>query len=165
MKRKLLLCCISIVLLSAGVASAKSSTYENLASAANWSTLSATKDYKNILAAAKWSRSPRTLSLNSKSARLSRMQDPFWDRDDDLFGSLYPRTWTTCVRTCVTSAMEGTSTTCVSGCLGCVSLVSPWACAVCLSCGAVGGAAVEFCTLHCCVNPGCPASGGGFPAE
>ena len=162
MKRKLLLCCVSIVLLSAGVASAKSSTYENLASAANWSTLPATKDFKNILAAAKWSRSPGTLSLNSKSARLSRMQDPFYE--DDLFGS-YPRTWTTCVTVCVKSGMSGTSNMCLTSCLGCALVPNPWGCAICFGCGTVGGATVEFCALHCCVNPGCPAGTSDFPAE
>jgi hypothetical protein len=162
MKRKLLLCCVSIVLLSAGVASAKSSTYENLASAANWSSLPATKDYKNILAAAKWSRSPRTINSNGKTARLSRMQDAFFE--DDLFGSS-PRSWATCFRVCVRSGMEGTSTLCLSNCMTCGLTGAPWGCAICLSCGTVGGAAVEFCALHCCVNPGCPAGGGGFPAE
>ena len=160
MKRTFLLCCVSIVLLSAGVASAKNSPYENLAGAANWSNSPATKDYKNILAAAKWSVSPRTVSFNSKSARLSRMQDPFYY--DDLFSG--PRTWTGCVQVCVKSGMRGTSNMCLTSCVGCALVPNPFGCAICFACGTVGGATVEFCTLHCCVDPGCPASGG-FPAE
>ena len=159
MKKKLLLCSISMVLLSFGVASAKTSPYENLMTAANWSNLHAPRDYKNILAAAKWSHLSRPVrgGLITRGARFARVQDPWEEGEmfgDDAFG--YPRTWKYCVKTCVASAMEGAGTTCISGCASC-GAGSVWGCAVCASCGAIGFAAIEFCTLHCCVNPGCPA--------
>jgi hypothetical protein len=162
MKKMLLLCSVALVLLTASVASAKTSPYKNLITAANWSNTPAASDYKNLRAAANWSRSAKPLSgLIKKGARFSRVQDPIQDPwlDDEMFGDEaygYPRTWKYCVKTCVTSAMQGTGQTCIMGCASCAT-GSVWGCAICASCGVVGFAAIEFCTLHCCVNPGCPA--------
>jgi hypothetical protein len=137
-------------------------------SAAGWSGLPvatmapSARSYKNIVDAAQWSRLPRPLNSASakKTARASRVQDP-WDdpwADEGMFDAFGPKTWKVCVKTCVGSAMQGAGTMCTVNCTACVLTASPWSCAICAGCGTVGFVAIEFCTLHCCVNPGCPAS-------
>jgi hypothetical protein len=160
MKKILLLCTVSIILLSAGVASAKKSPYQNIALAGSWSALPASvtstagPGYKNIVDAARWSTLPRPLSAR-KTGRTVRAQDPSdFDQMFEPFGS---PTWKGCVRRCLESAMEGTGTLCTSNCVACAVVGAPWSCAICAACGTVGFVSIEFCTLHCCVNPGCPA--------
>lgn len=162
MKKNLLLCSISIILLSAGVASAKKSPYQNINMASSWSEMPATvtsdssRNFKNISDAARWSSLPRPLTPNStkKGGRASRLQDPV--TAEELFG-LSGGTWKQCVRQCVESALGGSGTLCFTNCTGCALVGSPWNCAICAACGVVAFASVEFCTLHCCANPGCPA--------
>ena len=160
MKRNLLLCSVSIVLLSAGVASAKKSPYPNLTLAGSWSTLSApvtspaSPGYQNIVDAARWSSLPKPLSAK-KAARTGRSQD--LSEFDEMFASFGSPTWKGCVRRCVESGLQGTGTLCLANCMGCALAGMPWSCAICAACGAVGFVVVEFCTLHCCANPGCPA--------
>jgi hypothetical protein len=165
MKKVLLLCSVSIILLCAGVASAKKSPYPNIMMARGWSALPASaapasnRDYKNISDAARWSSLARPLTPGStrKSARATQGQDPTFDASL-LFDDTFSSTWKGCVKTCVGSALAGTGTLCLTNCTACALTGAPWSCAICASCGVVGFVAVEFCTLHCCVNPGCPAS-------
>jgi len=160
MKKMLLLCSVALVLLTASVASAKSSPYKNLITAANWSNAPAASAYKNLQAAASWSRFAKPLSgLITKGARFSRVQDPLDSlEDDEMFGSPGPRTYKNCVKTCVKSALGPTDSLCVTNCTGCVLVGGTWSCAICLSCAATGFAYIELCVLHCCVDPGCPAT-------
>ena len=156
MKQRLLLCSVSIILLSASIAVAKKSPYPNIADASNWSTPAETTavsigDYRNILAATKWSSLPKHLiGRADKKVGLTRAVD-------EMFGEKSP-TWKQCFSTCVGSALEGAGTMCATNCTACGVAPNPWSCAICAGCGAVGFAAVEFCALKCCVNPGCPAS-------
>ena len=158
-KNLLLLCSVSIILLSAGAASAKKAVYPNILSASGWSALpapvkpAAAGDYKNIADAARWSSLPRPIAPAATRKSMTAPQDP--GDADELFG-LRP-TWKDCVRQCLDSALRGTGTLCVSNCTACALVGAPWSCALCAACGIVGFASVEFCTLHCCVNPGCPA--------
>jgi hypothetical protein len=164
MKQKLALCSILLMLSFANLAAAKNLPYKNLVDTANWSTLpraastSVSLDklpYKNILDATKWSKLKNgralTASLTKKSAHGSTLQFP----DDP--SALFPVehggcNWGCCVKTCLRSALPGQ--TCALGCGSCVVDGSTFGCAICAACGAVGVAAIEFCTLHCCIDPG-----------
>jgi hypothetical protein len=158
MKQRLLLCSVSLILLSASMAVAKKSPYPNIADASHWSTPAettavSTGDYRNILAATKWSSLPKHLiGRANKKVRLTGAV-----LDDEMFEEARP-SWKQCFSTCVGSAMEGAGTMCITNCTACGLVPNPWSCAVCIGCGTVGFAAIEFCALRCCVNPGCPAS-------
>lgn len=140
--------------------------------------------FKNLQDSSKWSTLPHgralTASLRKKKAHGSPAQDYCLDCGDllfggdggggDLVGPLITLNgnekaggggggcgWTCCFQQCMSSAMTGTGSLCVGNCTACGVTGSAWACAICVGCGTVGFAAIEFCTLHCCVNPGCPA--------
>src|SRR5258706_14984097 len=163
MKQKLVLYSILLMLSFANLTAAKNLPYKNLIETANWSSLpraastSVSLDrlpYKNILDAAKWSKLKNGRSLRVSLTKRSAHGSPFQFEDRD---ALFPVAhggcnWGCCVKTCLYSALPGT--TCAMGCGGCVVDGSVLGCAICAACGAVGLAAVEFCTLHCCINPG-----------
>ena len=134
--------------------------------------------YQNILDASKWSRMKNgralALSLRKKNAHASQEPDYFCVDCDLLFSTktedpmvqpIYGSTsgayggcdWKCCFRTCMETAMAGTGTMCLTNCTACGVLGGAWSCSICVSCGTVGFVAIEFCGLHCCVNPGCPA--------
>jgi hypothetical protein len=135
--------------------------------------------YKNLLESSKWSRLShgRVLAASLRKKNAHSLQDPDLCTDCDLLfpgdgegemiGPLYDMNdkssygggcdWKCCFKTCVDSAMSGTGSLCITSCTACGTVGGAFACAVCASCGAVGFAAIEFCSLHCCVNPGCPA--------
>ena len=161
MKQKLWLCSMLFVLSVCATTSAKNSPYRNLREVAGWSNAPVSRSlnslpYKNILDTAKWSRLPTGRALR---ARLKRnAHSPLPAASDEIFledSSGAGCGWTCCFKSCVSSAMKGTGELCIANCTVCGLEGSPWACAVCVGCGAVGFAAIEFCGLHCCVNPGC----------
>ena len=110
--------------------------------------------YKNILNAGKWS---RMLTGRALASRLKK--NAHVPQDDDMLMVLEYGgggcNWTCCFKQCMGSAMSGTGTLCTSNCTACGVTGGAWPCAVCLGCGTVGFAAIEFCGLHCCVDPGC----------
>src|SRR5438105_9137142 len=118
MKKNLLLCSVSIILLSAGVASARKAPYQNIIMAGSWSTIPAPVSsntgpaYRNIADAARWSTLPRPVAggLTRKTVR-AHAQDP--SDPDELFG-IYGTTWKGCVRQCIESALQGTGTMCAT---------------------------------------------------
>ena len=138
--------------------------------------------YTNLRDASHWSRLThgRALALSLKKKKAHSFQDP-----DNCFdcGDMFPGDgnvdgfvieggyvdktggaaggggggcdWKCCFKQCIRSALGSADSTCVTNCTACGVLPSPWPCAVCAACGAVAFAAIEFCSLHCCVNPGC----------
>lgn len=136
--------------------------------------------YKNLRESSKWSRlvHGRALTASLRKKNAHGLQDPDYCFDCDLLflgegggdmiGPLYDLNaagrgggggcdWKCCFRTCMSSAMGPVDTLCVVSCTACGLTRSAFPCAVCVGCGAVGFMAIEFCGLHCCVNPGCPA--------
>ena len=166
MKRMLLMFSILLMLSFASVTSAKNLPYKNLLEAAKWSTIakaattSVSLDklpYKNLTEVARWSRmiNGRMLSasLRKKAAHASPVQD---FTDDELFaiGDAErggPCNWACCMRYCLQDLPESF---CGTNCLVCALTGAPWSCAVCASCGAVGIAALELCSIHCCIAAG-----------
>jgi RHS repeat-associated protein len=68
--------------------------------------------------------------------------------------------WWCCFKQCVASVIgpeHAEKSLCRVACQICASTGFPPACDWCAACLIVAGATVEFCTLQCCVNPGCPA--------
>lgn len=138
--------------------------------------------YKNLRESSKWSRLSHgralTASLRKKNAH--SVQDPDYcigcdllfpgEGGGDMIGPLLDLNanarggssgsgcdWKCCFRSCVGSAMSGTGQLCTVNCTACGLTANPFSCAVCVGCGTVGFVAIELCSLHCCVNPGCPA--------
>jgi hypothetical protein len=136
--------------------------------------------YQNLRDSSKWSRlihgHALTLSLRKKHAH--GLQEPDYCLDCDLLFSEYGSgdmigpllevdannrgggggcDWKCCFKTCMNSAMGPADNFCLVNCTACGTTGAAWPCAICASCGVVGFASIEFCGLHCCVNPGCPA--------
>ena len=135
--------------------------------------------YRNLRDASHWSQLThgRALTLSLRRKKAHSFQDPYGCLDcGDMFppdpdvdpmliiqdgyldksGSVGTGcNWSCCFKICMGSAMAGTGTLCATNCTACGLTGSAWACAVCVGCGTVGFAAIEFCGLHCCVNPGC----------
>jgi hypothetical protein len=163
-KQKLVLCSILLMLSSANLIAAKNRPFKNLIDTANWSAPPAVAStpvslnqlpYKNILDAAKWSKLKNGRALRVSLTRRGAHGSPFqFDDNEALFTVTKGPTcnWSCCVKKCLYSALPGT--TCAMGCGSCIVDGSAFGCAICAACGAVGIAAVEFCTLHCCVDPG-----------
>ena len=134
--------------------------------------------YKNLRDSSKWSKliHGRALTASLRKKHAHSFQDPDYCLDCDLLfldggdgemiGPLYEMNdksgvggsscnWSCCFKTCMNSAMTGTGSLCTVSCTACGLTGATFSCAVCVGCGAVGFAAIEFCALHCCVNPGC----------
>jgi|SRR5215831_1174929 len=137
--------------------------------------------YKNLQESSKWSKLMNgralTISLRKKKAHgSSQGQDYCLGCDtDSMFGNDGDNAgfesydgvgnpnargggacgWSCCFKQCMNSAMSGTGQLCTTNCAACGFAPNPWSCAVCAACGTVGFVAIEFCALHCCVNPGC----------
>ena len=139
--------------------------------------------FKNLRDSSRWSKLTHgralTASLRKKHAHSSQEPDYCMDcdllfldgGDGEMIGPLSELNanakggggggacdWKCCFKTCMNSAMTGTGTLCSTNCTGCGLTGSAWPCAICIGCGTVGFMAIEFCSLHCCVNPGCPAT-------
>ncbi len=166
MKHKLMLCSILLMLSFATLASGKNLLYKNLAEAAKWSALpkavptsiSLNKlPYKNILDAAKWSKLVNGRALSANLRKRNAHGSPVQGFDDPealfAFGPGSGCRWGCCFKTCLRSAMS--EELCIVSCGSCVVDGSTFGCAICAACGAVAAAAIEFCGLHCCVDPGC----------
>ena len=136
--------------------------------------------YKNLLDSSKWSRlihgRALTATLKKKNAHSAQDVDsPCTECDllfapDDVYGGemIGPLSelnagkltssggcnWGCCFKICVASAMDGAGNLCTTSCTACGLTGNSWPCAVCVGCGTVGFVAIEFCGLHCCVNPG-----------
>ncbi|HEX3143837.1 MAG TPA: hypothetical protein VHQ64_07690 [Pyrinomonadaceae bacterium] len=111
--------------------------------------------FKNILNAGKWS---RMLTGRALMSRLKKNAHVPQDGDEMFMVLEYGGggcNWSCCFKQCMGSAMAGTGTLCTSNCTACGMTGNAWPCAVCVGCGTVGFAAIEFCSLHCCVDPGC----------
>ena len=111
--------------------------------------------YKNILNAGKWSRMLTGRALMTRSKKNAHVPQ---DGDEMFMVLEYGGggcNWSCCFKQCMGSAMSGTGTLCTSNCTACGVTGNAWPCAVCVGCGTVGFAAIEFCSLHCCVDPGC----------
>lgn len=137
--------------------------------------------YKNLRESSKWSRliHGRALTASLRKKNAHSLQDPDYclgcdlmfpgEGEGEMIGPLYELNagkggsggggcdWKCCFSSCVSSVMGPPGTLCVVSCTACGTSGGAFPCAVCGSCGAVGFAAIEFCSLHCCVNPGCPA--------
>jgi hypothetical protein len=163
MKQKLVLCSILLMLAFANLTAAKDLPYKNLIDTANWSALpraastSLSLDklpYKNILDAAKWSmlKNGRALTVSLKrSAHGAPVQ--FGDDPSILFPVGAGRcNWGCCFKICLGSALPGT--TCAMGCGSCVVDGSTFGCAICAACGVVATAAIELCSINCCIKAG-----------
>ena len=138
--------------------------------------------YQNLRDASQWSRLThgRALALSLRKKKAHSFQDPDGCLEcGDMFpgdgnvdgmvieGAYLDKTggvgggggggcnWSCCFKICMKSAMGPNDNICLTNCTGCGLTGSPWSCAICAACGTVGFAAVEFCGLHCCVNPGC----------
>ena len=139
--------------------------------------------YQNLRDASQWSRLTHgrafTLSLKKKKAHgfqdpdgclecgdmfpsdpdwgdpMQIIQDGYVDKTGGSGGGGGSCGWSCCFKICMNSAMAGTSELCTINCTACGVTGNPWPCGICLGCGTVGFAAIEFCGLHCCVNPGC----------
>ena len=161
MKKQLLLVGVLFMLSVCITASAKNSPYKHLSEVANWShstnPLSLNNlPYKNILDAARWSGLPtgRVLAAQLKKHAHSPQGtagDLILMEDNSGAGC----GWSCCFKSCMSSALGDAGNGCLVNCTGCGLTGAPWACAICVGCGAVAIAALEFCGLHCCVNPGC----------
>jgi len=110
--------------------------------------------YKNILNAGRW---PRILTGRALMSGLKKNANVPQEGDEMFMVLEYGGgcNWTCCFKQCMGSAMSGTGTLCTSNCTACGVTGGVWPCAVCAGCGTVGFAAIEFCALHCCVDPGC----------
>jgi hypothetical protein len=111
--------------------------------------------YKNILNVGKWSRMLTGRALTSrlkKNAHVPQSDDEMFMVEEYSGGGC---NWTCCFKQCMNSAMSGTGNLCSVNCTACGITGGAWPCAVCLACGTVGFASIEFCALHCCVDPGC----------
>lgn len=164
MKNTLLLCSILLMLSFASLTSAKNLGYKNLLETAKWSTLpkAATPSvslnklpYKNILDVAKWSTLTKGRALSASLRRRNAHGSLIQDEGDP--GALFPLEhggcgWGCCFKICLRSAMSGEL--CIVGCGTCTVDGSIFGCAVCAACGAVAVAAVEFCSIHCCIDAG-----------
>ena len=164
MKQKLVLCSILLMLSSANLVAAKNRPFKNLIETANWSALPRVASspvslnqlpYKNILDAAKWSKLKNgralTVSLNKRSAHGSPVQDG--DDPGALFTIQHGGcNWGCCFKICLRDAIPGQ--TCAFGCGSCVVDGSTFGCAICAACGAVATAAIELCSIHCCMTAG-----------
>lgn len=165
MKLNSVLCLILIVLGCGSLAQAKDSGYKNLAETSKWSADSnasrvrtpvASLPYKNVVEASKWSKLTNgralTVTLRKRSHGLN-MQD---ENPDALFTlGAGGCNWSCCFKTCFTSAVGSISQWCIAACGACGLTGNAFSCGICLSCGVVNFAVVEFCALHCCVDPGC----------
>ena len=164
MKQKLVLCSILLMLSSANLIAAKSRPFKNLIETANWSALPRVAStpvslnqlpYKNILDAAKWSKLKNGRALRVSLTRRSAHGSPFQFEDDP--STLFPVgkgacNWGCCFKICLGSALPGT--TCAMGCGSCVVDGSTFGCAICVACGAVATAAIELCSINCCLKAG-----------
>ena len=166
MKRMLLMFSILLVLSWASVTSAKNLPFKNLIDAAKWSTLPKTASasisldklpYKNLTEVARWSRmiNGRLLTASlRKKAHASPVQD---FTDDELFAAGAaaerggPCNWGCCMKNCLSDYPGGM---CGTNCAACALTGNPWGCAICVGCSAVGLAAIELCSLHCCISAG-----------
>ena len=166
MKHSLSLFSLLVILCVSGLATAKESRYLGLTAAADWSQPAPNANtprkfgYQNIQDSSRWSRLQvgKALTANlSKRAHANRLE-PF---DKNILfapggGGAIGCGWTCCFKSCMYSVLDnGVENTCLASCLGCGLAGGIWPCAVCVGCGAVGIAALEFCALHCCVEPGC----------
>jgi len=186
MKHKLMLCSILLVILSANLAVAKNSstltrvveTPESSGMRRQHPLVSLDRlPYKNLVDASKWSRltNGRALAATLRKKNAHAVQEPDYCFDCDLLfsdksdsemaqvtlgmtgGAFGGCDWKCCFKTCMNSAMNGTGNLCTVNCTACGVTGNAWPCAICAGCGVVGFAAIEFCGLHCCVDPGCPA--------
>lgn len=164
MKQKLVFCSIVLMLSFANLTAAKDRPYKNLRDTANWSALPGVAStsisldklpYKNILDAAKWSKLKNgralTVTLYKRSAHGSQFQ--FGGDPDAMFpverGGC---NWGCCFKICISDAIPGQ--TCALACGSCVVDGSAFGCAICVGCGAVATAAIELCSIHCCMTAG-----------
>lgn len=111
--------------------------------------------YKNILSVSKWS---RMLTGRSRTTRLKKNAHVPPGDEEMFMVEEYSGggcNWTCCFKQCMNSAMHGTGNLCLNSCTGCGLTGGAWPCAICVGCGTVGFASIEFCGLHCCVDPGC----------
>ena len=163
MKQKLVFCSILLMLSFANLTVAKNLPYKNLADTANWSALpraaatSVSLDklpYKNILDAAKWSKLKNGRALTASLTKRSAHGSPVQFEDPE---ALFPVehgacNWGCCFKICLFSALPGQ--TCALGCGSCIVDGSTFGCAICAAFGAVATAAVELCSIHCCLQAG-----------
>lgn len=177
MKQKLVLCAV-LLLAFADIVAARNSTVDGALSAGSSAAekqltrISLERlPYKNLRESSKWSKliHGRALTATLRKKNAHSLQDVCIDCDslfpgegDEMIGPLYDLNagakgcgWSCCFKQCMGSAMGPASSLCLSSCTACGTVGGAFACAVCGSCGAVGFAAIEFCGLHCCVNPGC----------
>ena len=177
MKQKLVLCAV-LLLAFADIVAARNSTRDGAVSAKSSSAEKQSTriplerlPYKNLRESSKWSRliHGRALTATLRKKHAHSLQDGCIDcdslfpGDNEMIGPLTElnaagkgcNEWSCCFKQCMGSAMSGTGQLCTVNCTGCGTVGGPFACAVCAACGAVGFAAIEFCGLHCCVNPGC----------
>lgn len=187
MKQKLVLCSVLLLIIFADIAVAKSSSDNNEVPILSGSSRAERKvaltslnrlPYQNLRDSSRWSRlvNGRALAISLRKKHAHGSQDPDYCFDCDLMFSdksgdqmVQPTfglagglggggcDYKCCFKTCMGSAMAGTGTLCTGNCTACGLTGGTWSCAVCVGCGVVGFAAIEFCGLHCCVNPGCPA--------
>jgi len=185
MKQKLVLGSVLLLIVFADIAVAKTSPDKNEPALFSGSSRVESKvtltsldrlPYQNLRDSSKWSKltNGRALAVTLRKRHAHAPQDPDFCFDCDLLFSdksgdqmsqvtLGVATsaggcdWKCCFKSCMDSAMAGAGTLCTSNCIACGATGGAWPCAVCASCGTVGFVAIEFCGLHCCVNPGCPA--------
>jgi len=163
MKRMLLMFSILLMLSGASLTSAKTLPYRNLMEVANWSTVVRTAAtplsvnqlrYKNILDAAKWSRMINGRKLTVSLRKKAHASPVLEYGEDELFavgarGSAC--NWICCMGNCLSDYPGGL---CGTNCAACALTANPWGCAVCAGCSAVGLAAIELCSIHCCITAG-----------
>jgi hypothetical protein len=185
MKQKLVLCSMLLLIAFVDIAVAKGSPDNNEAAISRGSSRAEKQvaldrlPYRNLRDSSKWSKlihgHALTASLRKKHAHGLQNPDECLECDllfseygsGDMIGPIFEMNssktggggcdWKCCFKTCVGSAMADTGTLCTTNCTACGLTGNAWPCAVCAGCGVVGFAAIEFCGLHCCVNPGCPA--------
>ena len=176
MKQKLVLCSVLLLIAFADIAVARNSTHDgavsaNLSRAEKQLTRISLErlPYKNLRESSKWSKlvHGRALTVTLRKKNAHSLQDDCIDcgslfpGDEEMIGPLYGSGskgcgWSCCFKQCMGSAMSGDADTfCLVNCTACGTTGNVFSCAICASCGAVGIAAIEFCGLHCCVNPGC----------
>ena len=185
MKQKLVLCSMLLLIAFVDIAVAKGSPDNNEAAISRGSSRAEKQvaldrlPYRNLRDSSKWSKlihgHALTASLRKKHAHGLQNPDECLECDllfseygsGDMIGPIFDMNatnrggggcdWKCCFKTCVGSAMADTGTLCTTNCTACGLTGGAWPCAVCAGCGVVGFAAIEFCGLHCCVSPGCPA--------
>jgi hypothetical protein len=159
--KKLAVCTLLVLCGLVTSVSAKSASYSASRRLSRNSVSLNILPYNNLLDVSKWSKLTNghalTLTLRKKRGHASPPQD---FGDDELFGIGAGGSgggggcgWGCCFKQCLSSALD--SQLCILGCGACYVDGSTLGCATCLACGTVALAAVEFCSLHCCVNPGC----------